>query len=92
MVANERQDLFAKWYVRDGDEYEREELEIEPEGYLHGKKINDAKEDSASEGEAPMSACPFASMAAGMGKLNVDDKPDVVPHLPASHASYMAGK
>jgi len=34
-------DLFAKWYVRDGDEY-REEMrkpEIEKEGYLHGKKM-----------------------------------------------------
>src|SRR6266567_5346039 len=34
-------DLFAKLYVRDGDEFEKE-MEVpktEKEGYLHGKKI-----------------------------------------------------
>lgn len=34
-------DLFAKWYTRDGEEY-REDMkkpEIEKEGYLHGKKM-----------------------------------------------------
>jgi len=36
-------DLFVKWYVRDGEEFaaEREEPEVEKEGYLHGKKVLD---------------------------------------------------
>lgn len=36
-------DLCAKWYVRDGEEFldirDNSEDEIEPEGFLHGKKI-----------------------------------------------------
>jgi hypothetical protein len=34
-------DLFAKWYVRDGDEFADERLvpEVEPEGFLHGKRV-----------------------------------------------------
>lgn len=43
-------DLFAKWYVRDGEEFKvsnaEEEVTIEKEGYLHGKKILDCDEDS----------------------------------------------
>lgn len=36
-------DLFAKWYVRDGQEYpsgDTEQVAIEEEGYLHGQKVN----------------------------------------------------
>ncbi|KAI5783535.1 Protoglobin-domain-containing protein [Geopyxis carbonaria] len=46
-------DLFAKWYVRDGDEFDKyqDPVEIEQEGYLHGKKvINDNLEESLDEG------------------------------------------
>lgn len=34
-------DLFAKWYVRDGNEYteESDHINLEFEGYLHGKQI-----------------------------------------------------
>ena len=36
-------DLFAKWYVRDGEEFKTDkdnsEEELEPEGMLHGKRI-----------------------------------------------------
>lgn len=43
-------DLFAKWYVRDGDEFKgedtEEEIVIEKEGYLHGKKILAYDEES----------------------------------------------
>ncbi|KAH8808780.1 Protoglobin-domain-containing protein [Xylogone sp. PMI_703] len=43
-------DLFAKWYVKDGAEFkeedEDEEIVIEKEGYLHGKKILAYDEDS----------------------------------------------
>lgn len=54
-------DLFAKWYVRDGDEFEeqRPEVEIEGEGILHGKKIiigNEVGEDK----ENREGACPFS--------------------------------
>ena len=36
-------DLFAKWYVRDGDEFaeDMEHHEVEPEGYLDGRKVLD---------------------------------------------------
>ncbi|CRG90234.1 hypothetical protein PISL3812_07277 [Talaromyces islandicus] len=37
-------DLFAKWYVRDGQEYaggEVEQVAIEEEGYLHGQRMVD---------------------------------------------------
>lgn len=36
-------DLFAKWYVRDGEEYaaEAEKPEVEQEGYLDGRKVLD---------------------------------------------------
>ena len=39
-VIQIQNDSFAKWYVRDGDEFEKEMevLKIEKEGYLHGKK------------------------------------------------------
>lgn len=61
-------DLFAKWYVRDGDEFAEERLvpEIEPEGYLHGKKILRSGSDSESEIEdADMAtgSCPFKNLA-----------------------------
>lgn len=61
-------DLFAKWYVRDGDEFEEEKLvpEIEPEGYLHGKKILSESSESESEIEDSAMAkgtCPFKNLA-----------------------------
>ena len=61
-------DLFAKWYVRDGDEFDDERLvpEIEAEGYLHGKKIlRDGSESESEIEEAAMAAesCPFKELA-----------------------------
>lgn len=62
-------DLFAKWYVRDGEEFDDERLvpEIEAEGYLHGKKIlRDGSSESESEIEdADLAAgtCPFKNLA-----------------------------
>lgn len=46
-------DLFAKWYARDGDEFEKEmEVpKIEKEEYLHGKKILHDESESGSESE-----------------------------------------
>lgn len=53
-------DLFAKWQVRDGDEFRQpdEEVVIEKEGYLNGKKIL-----SDSDGEADPAAVAAAAAA-----------------------------
>ncbi|KAI0448090.1 Protoglobin-domain-containing protein [Xylaria telfairii] len=65
-------DLFAKWYVRDGDEFadEVEAPEVEEEGYLFGKRmLEDLEEEAAdlsSEG-----GCPFAGLAKGMSAVSV---------------------
>ncbi|KAJ4337014.1 hypothetical protein N0V87_005033 [Didymella glomerata] len=61
-------DLFAKWYVRDGDEFSNDILvpEVEPEGYLHGKKIlHDGSESESEIEDAAMAAgsCPFKNLA-----------------------------
>lgn len=65
-------DLFAKWYVRDGDEFadEMEQHEYEKEGYLDGRKVLDdideaeKEEDGEATPKSPMSpsACPFSSI------------------------------
>ncbi|KKA20840.1 hypothetical protein T310_5123 [Rasamsonia emersonii CBS 393.64] len=71
-------DLFAKWYVRDGQEYADErrdqQVVVEREGYLHGKKIihedNDpdpSPEGSSSDTQTPSTgeargSCPFSGM------------------------------
>lgn len=39
IYKKKKTDLFAKWYVRDGQEFLSDEEEIEPEGVLHGKKV-----------------------------------------------------
>lgn len=59
-------DLFAKWYVRDGEEYADERLvpEIEPEGYLHGKKVlHDGSESESDIEDTPVTHCPFSGLA-----------------------------
>jgi hypothetical protein len=59
-------DLFAKWYVRDGEEYADERLvpEIEPEGYLHGKKvIHDGSESESDIEDTPVTHCPFSGLS-----------------------------
>lgn len=64
-------DLFAKWYVRDGDEFaaEMEKHEYEKEGYLDGRKILDdieeaGQEDANATPKTPRSpsGCPFSSI------------------------------
>ncbi|KAI0594161.1 Protoglobin-domain-containing protein [Biscogniauxia sp. FL1348] len=72
-------DLFAKWYVRDGDEYadESEKPEVEREGYLFGKKIlDDLDEEGNPKAEAAgagtgAGACPFSGLTAGMGSVSL---------------------
>jgi hypothetical protein len=58
-------DLFAKWYVRDGDEYDEERLvpEVEAEGWLHGKRVLGG-DGSGDGGEGDdVGACPFKNLA-----------------------------
>ncbi|KUI72423.1 hypothetical protein VM1G_07666 [Cytospora mali] len=65
-------DLFAKWYVRDGDEFidEMEQHEVEPEGYLDGRKvleeIDEDKEEAPGEStpKSPTTpkTCPFSGI------------------------------
>lgn len=66
-------DLFAKWYVRDGDEFADERLvpEVEPEGFLHGKRV--LRDGSESESEIEDAAlatgtCPFKNLAMTPGR------------------------
>ncbi|KKA28162.1 hypothetical protein TD95_004285 [Thielaviopsis punctulata] len=56
-------DLFAKWQVRDGEEFRNgeEEVVIEKEGYLNGKKI---LSDSDTEADPAASAAAVAAAAA----------------------------
>ncbi|KAI1757801.1 Protoglobin-domain-containing protein [Xylaria castorea] len=65
-------DLFAKWYVRDGDEFadEAEAPDIEEEGYLFGKRMLDDLEEEAA-GLGSESACPFSGLAKGIDAVNV---------------------
>ena len=74
----------AKWHVKDGQEFEDsdEEITVEEEGYLHGKKVlEDLDEDGeeASGAAAPAGVCPFSGMARGMEGLKVSDEPAKVP-------------
>jgi hypothetical protein len=81
-------DLMAKWHVKDGAEFETgdSDIEIEREGYLHGKRIigdGTGSEDDASEhhqpatpsriphpGTASGGVCPFSGMGAPADEAN----------------------
>jgi hypothetical protein len=78
-------DLFAKWYVRDGEEFRGhgQELEVETEGFLHGRRMLNTDEfgggiesvsPSASEVGTPReeSQCPFSGMMERMEKMSVE--------------------
>ncbi|KAI5301972.1 hypothetical protein KEM56_001170 [Ascosphaera pollenicola] len=64
-------DLFAKWYVRDGEEYFDEEnlLERDEEGYFNGKKILsedvESGQSSNDESDKEKMGCPFAGLTPG---------------------------
>lgn len=69
-------DLFAKWYVRDGEEFEAERLvpEVEAEGWLHGKKVLGEGEDEIEESGMRAGSCPFKDLAeATRGEFGDDD-------------------
>jgi hypothetical protein len=70
-------DLFAKWYVRDGDEFAEERLvpEVEPEGYLHGKKVvhdNSESENEIEDSTIAAGACPFKNLATSPSRSGDD--------------------
>lgn len=73
-------DLMARWHVKDGAEYENPdaEIEVESEGYLHGKKVfNDEDMQVEANGEAApeRSSCPFSGVpASGIPVKHVDFK------------------
>ncbi|KAI1081426.1 Protoglobin-domain-containing protein [Whalleya microplaca] len=76
-------DLFAKWYVRDGDEYadEMEKPEIETEGYLHGKRILADIEEGPSDLTTP-GTCPFSGISKADACNGCGDDGDCATVLP----------
>ncbi|KAH7389722.1 Protoglobin-domain-containing protein [Phaeosphaeria sp. MPI-PUGE-AT-0046c] len=58
-------DLFAKWYVRDGEEFEDEVLvpEVEAEGWLHGKRVLGEWDGEIEESAMKAGTCPFKNLA-----------------------------
>lgn len=76
-------DLFAKWHIRDGVEFavNDDEIVIEGEGYLHGKKIlHESDADDEDEASTPTtssgttsSGCPFSGVAEGVEGLKVEE-------------------
>ncbi|KAE9984494.1 hypothetical protein BLS_002196 [Venturia inaequalis] len=78
-------DLFAKWYVRDGEEFaaQRRNPRDEREGFVNGKCVVDLDSPNFSGGEdsftpsdigSPMEedGCPFSSMMGKLEKMQVD--------------------
>jgi hypothetical protein len=73
-------DLMAKWHIREGvDEFavNDDEIEVEEEGYLHGKKIVDDEEGDAEvpgtpTGSAPAGVCPFSGLREGTGNMKIE--------------------
>lgn len=63
-------DLMAKWHVKDGAEFVKEEAEVvvEKEGYLHGKMMLQEE-----VGEDVAGVCPFSGVRRGMGDLKVGE-------------------
>lgn len=82
-------DLFAKWYVRDGDEFLKDmpEVEVEQEGLLHGKRFIDPAEvveEDEDDTETEAAGCPFASMMKGASLNDPKINPHVMPHMKKS--------
>ncbi|KAL7800330.1 Protoglobin domain-containing protein [Trichoderma ceciliae] len=78
-------DLMAKWHVKDGAEFEAadSDIEIEREGYLHGKKILDDEdvhdttnaEGSPDAGErlGAQGTCPFSGVSTAGASVRQSD-------------------
>jgi len=76
-------DLFAKWQIRDGDEFAvTDDAVVEQEGYLHGKKVVDLSPSQSDEDEdepgtpkaVPEGVCPFSGLGGGVEKLDLGAK------------------
>jgi hypothetical protein len=81
-------DLMAKWHVKDGAEFETpdSDIEIEREGYLHGKKIleDDDMKDTADSNGSPdgeeskskvvRGTCPFSGVSAAGASVKHDSE------------------
>jgi hypothetical protein len=77
-------DLFAKWYVRDGEEFAEQmgEVEVEREGFLHGRKVLSMEDEAEGEGEkteVASGSCPFARVASRAQQA------DISSDLPSGH-------
>jgi hypothetical protein len=74
-------DMFSKWHIRDGAEFAvLEDVVVDREGYLHGKKIlhpSDGSDSSEGPGtptaESSSGTCPFSGLARGVEGLEVGD-------------------
>ncbi|KAM0514478.1 hypothetical protein ACHAPE_006771 [Trichoderma viride] len=72
-------DLMARWHIKDGAEYgnPEAEIEVESEGYLHGKKVfnDEDMKDETKEASPERSSCPFSGVpASGIPVRHVDFK------------------
>ncbi|PMD21458.1 hypothetical protein NA56DRAFT_572280 [Hyaloscypha hepaticicola] len=73
-------DLMAKWHIREGvDEFavNDDEIEVEEEGYLHGKKIVNDEEGGAEDPgtrfeSVPAGVCPFSGLEKGMEDMKIE--------------------
>jgi hypothetical protein len=72
-------DLFAKWYVRDGEEFEDEVLvpEIEAEGWLHGVRVMGSDEE-IEESARKKGMCPFKNLGSPVGERFEDERAETV--------------
>jgi hypothetical protein len=59
-----------------------DDIEVEEEGYLHGKKIVESDEDEGEDeredpgtptGNAKESVCPFSELGKGMEDVNIEE-------------------
>ena len=67
-------DLFAKWYVRDGDEFAEE---VAQGAAATVDRLNSATETDLKQHAASSAAsCPFSGMAKSMQELKVGDGPN----------------
>jgi hypothetical protein len=73
-------DLMAKWHIREGvDEFavNDDEIEVEEEGYLHGRKIVDDEEEAMEDlgtpiGSALAGVCPFSGLGEGTENSKIE--------------------
>src|SRR6187402_3655799 len=71
-------DLFAKWHVRDGQEYAgHEDAIIDEEGYLHGKQVLSDLDSSDTEEMTPTKetgACPFSGIVEDVDSIRITNE------------------